>query len=102
MFESLFCSLHEVSHKIWKDKPISNRAIFCLIARSPLVPIAFVCEKLRQNLFRKCFLSYDVAYNIVIKWGIKTIIIIISLFQEDNIFGTNASLHVTYGPRLEM
>ena len=26
------------------------------------------------------------------------IIIIISLFQEDNIFGTNASL--TYGPRL--
>ena len=27
------------------------------------------------------------------------IIIIISLFQEDNIFGTNASL--TYGPRLQ-
>ena len=29
---------------------------------------------------------------------LKIIIIIISLFQEDNIFGTNASL--TYGPRL--
>ena len=28
--------------------------------------------------------------------GTKEIIIIISLFQEDNIFGTNASL--TYGP----
>ena len=27
------------------------------------------------------------------------LIIIISLFQEDNIFGTNASL--TYGPRLQ-
>ena len=27
------------------------------------------------------------------------VIIIISLFQEDNIFGTNASL--TYGPRLQ-
>ena len=30
---------------------------------------------------------------------IMIIIIIISLFQEDNIFGTNASL--TYGPRLQ-
>ena len=30
---------------------------------------------------------------------IDRIIIIISLFQEDNIFGTNASL--TYGPRLQ-
>ena len=32
-------------------------------------------------------------------WVIIIIIIIISLFQEDNIFGTNASL--TYGPRLQ-
>ena len=30
---------------------------------------------------------------------IPRFIIIISLFQEDNIFGTNASL--TYGPRLQ-
>ena len=33
------------------------------------------------------------------KEDILMIIIIISLFQEDNIFGMNASL--TYGPRLQ-
>ena len=31
--------------------------------------------------------------------GLHCVIIIISLFQEDNIFGMNASL--TYGPRLQ-
>ena len=33
------------------------------------------------------------------QFRLYSIIIIISLFQEDNIFGTNASL--TYGPRLQ-
>ena len=35
-----------------------------------------------------------------LSFGINIIIIIITLFQEDNIFGTNASL--TYGPRIQM
>ena len=32
-------------------------------------------------------------------WQPEVIIVIISLFQEDNVFGMNASL--TYGPRLQ-
>ena len=52
---------------------------------------------LRSNLVVKTipvslkrFSDYDVPLKFII---------IISLFQEDNIFGTNASL--TYGPRLQ-
>ena len=39
------------------------------------------------------------SYTEKLKYPLFIIIIIISLFQEDNIFGTNASL--TYGPRLQ-
>ena len=31
MFKSLFCNLHEVSYKIWKDKPISKGDILALM-----------------------------------------------------------------------
>ena len=54
-------------------------------------------HKILSNAFSKIF--YFLAFSerdnhiIIIK------IIIISLFQKDNIFGTNASL--TYGPRLQ-
>ena len=37
MFQSLFCSLHEVSYKIWKAKHISKGPVLALNARSPLV-----------------------------------------------------------------
>ena len=37
--------------------------------------------------------------ELIFHWRILIIIKVTSLFQEDNIFGTNASL--TYGPRLQ-
>ena len=43
-------------------------------------------------------LSIDILY-LVRQPQVNIIIIIITLFQEDNIFGTNVSL--TYGPRLQ-
>ena len=47
------------------------------------------------------FILFIHVFSVGVKFcfSIILIIIIISLFQEDNIFGTNASL--TYGPRLQ-
>ena len=44
-------------------------------------------------------MTYEKPPEILMQNGVGWVIIIISLFQEDNIFGTNASL--TYGPRLQ-
>ena len=67
---------------------ISLYALFSLYDVSK--PIYYVkCLCMRQHLYKRGFSLYVIII----------MIIIISLFQEDNIFGTNASLK--YGPRLQ-
>ena len=55
--------------------------------------IVYIKESVTYN-FNVC------AYNIKQNLFLSSIIIIISIFQKDNIFGTNASL--TYGPQLQI
>ena len=67
---------------LYSDKKITLTAIF-IVFRSITITLSVRCELARHSM---CL------------W-VGVIIIIVSLFQEDIIFGTNASL--TYGPRLQ-
>ena len=53
MFKSLFCNLHEMSYKIWKDKPISRGGHFWPSMNIVLSSFRYVnvCIISRENVF---------------------------------------------------